>query len=72
MQTLQQRNRELISFNCTRLEHIRKQFDGILKFDETILCDEDRFEIVCCETHILKLNQLIRQFYDERKLILYN
>ena len=34
---------------CSRLEQIRKQFDCIFKFDDNILCDEDRFEFLCCE-----------------------
>ena len=58
-------------FHCSRLKHIRKQY-SILKFDENILCDEDRFEVLCSEIHVLKLSKLIRQLYDERKLILYN
>ena len=33
-------------FHCSRLEHIRKQFDSILKFDENIPCDKGRFYVV--------------------------
>ena len=39
-------------FHCSMLEHIPKQFDSILKFDENIPCVEDRFEIIFRETHI--------------------
>ena len=84
MQTLRQysvavsgiENETRFLFHCFRLEHItfiRKQFESIFIFAKIIQFDEDRFEILCSETHILKLvNPLIRYFYDKHiKVILY-
>lgn len=58
-------------FHCSKLEHIREPYCNMLKTSNDIQSDNDRFEILCTEIYVSKLSKMIRQLYDERKVILY-
>ena len=59
-------------FHCSKLKHIRDyHLNKLGILDDDIQSDSDRFKLLCTNNFVLILSKMIRQLYDERKLILY-